>query len=267
MKPTIRILPDADQLAHSAARLFLSRFTLSNTIQVQFTVALSGGPIQKKIFEILGNDERLKKQVVYGVEFELMEYVHFFWTDERHVPPDHAESNYKLAYDSMLSPLGIREANIHRIKGELEDAGEAAYQYEAEIMRGFPISEGRLPRFDLIFLGMGSDGHTASLFPGTKALREEKRLVVSNWVGKICTDRITMTASLLNNAACVVFLVSVQDKALPVKAVLEGMHEPQQLPAQLIRPESGKLIWLLDSAAASLLRIESHALVNPEDIQ
>jgi 6-phosphogluconolactonase len=114
---------------------------------------------------------------------------------------------------------------------------------------------------------MGSDGHIASLFPGTKALQEEKRLVVSNWVGKICTDRITMTAPLLNNAACVVFLVSGQDKALPVKAVLEGRREPQQLPAQLIRPESGKLIWLLDSAAASLLRTESHALVNPEDIQ
>jgi 6-phosphogluconolactonase len=267
MKPTIRIFPDADQLARSAARLFLSRFTLSNTIQVQFTVALSCGPLQKKIFEILGNDERLKKQVVYGVEFELMEYVHFFWTDERHVPPDHTESNYKQAYESMLSPLGIREANIHRIKGELEDTGEAAYQYEAEILRGFPISDGRLPRFDLIFLEMGADGHTASLFPGTKALQEEKRLVVSNWVGKICTDRITMTAPLLNSAACVVFLVSGQDKALPVKAVLEGRREPQQLPAQLIRPESGKLIWLLDSAAASLLGTESLALVNPEDIQ
>jgi 6-phosphogluconolactonase len=267
MKPTIRILPDADQLAHFAARLFLSRLTLTNSIQVQFTVALSGGSTPKKMFEILGNDERLKKQVKYGVEFELMEYVHFFWSDERHVPPDHAESNYKLAYDSMLSPLGIREANIHRIKGELEDASETAHEYEAEILRGFPVSEGQLPKFDLIFLGMGSDGHTASLFPGTKALQEEKRLVVSNWVGKFYTDRITMTAPLLNNAACVVFLVSGQDKALPLKAVLEGRYEPQQLPAQLIRPESGKLIWLLDSAAASLLRTESHALISPEDLQ
>jgi 6-phosphogluconolactonase len=267
MKPTIRILPDADQLAHFAARLFLSRLTLTNSIQVQFTVALSGGSTPKKMFEILGNDERLKKQVKYGVEFEFMEYVHFFWSDERHVPPDHAESNYKLAYDSMLSPLGIREANIHRIKGELEDASEAAHEYEAEILRGFPVSEGQLPKFDLIFLGMGSDGHTASLFPGTKALQEEKRLVVSNWVGKFYTERITMTAPLLNNAACVVFLVSGQDKALPLKAVLEGRYEPQQLPAQLIRPVSGKLIWLLDSAAASLLRTESHALVSPEDLQ
>jgi 6-phosphogluconolactonase len=196
-----------------------------------------------------------------------LEYVHFFWSDERHVPPDHAESNYKLAYDSMLSPLGVREANIHRIKGELEDAGEAARQYEAEILRDFPVSEGQLPKFDLIFLGMGSDGHTASLFPGTKALQEENRLVVSNWVGKFYTERITMTAPLLNNAACVVFLVSGQDKALPLKAVLEGKYEPQQLPAQLIRPESGKLVWLLDSAAASLLRTESHALVSPEDLQ
>ncbi len=267
MKPTIRIFPDADQLARFAAGLFLSRLTLSMSLQVEFTVALSGGSTSKKMFEILGNDERLKKQVKYGVEFELLEYVHFFWTDERHVPPDHAESNYKLAYDSMLSPLGIREANIHRIKGELEDAGEAARQYEAEILRDFPSSEGQLPKFDLIFLGMGPDGHTASLFPGTKALQEENRLVVSNWVGKFYTERITMTAPLLNNAACVVFLVSGQDKALPLKAVLEGRYEPQQLPAQLVRPESGKLTWLLDSAAASLLGTESQALVDPEDLQ
>jgi 6-phosphogluconolactonase len=263
MEPTIRILPDADQLARFAAGLFLSRLTLTNSIQVQFTVALSGGSTPKKMFEILGNDERLKKQVGLG----MWDYVHFFWSDERHVAPDHAESNYKLAYDSMLSPLGIREANIHRIKGELEDAGEAARQYEAEILRDFPASEGQLPKFDLIFLGMGPDGHTASLFPGTKALQEEKRLVVSNWVGKFNTERITMTAPLLNNAACVVFLVSGQDKALPVKAVLEGRYEPQQLPAQLIRPESGKLTWLLDSAAASLLGTESQALVEHEDLQ
>jgi 6-phosphogluconolactonase len=263
MKPTIRIFPDADQLARFAARLFLSRLTLTMSLQVEFTVALSGGSTPKKMFEILGNDERLKKQVGHG----LWDYVHFFWSDERHVPPDHAESNYKLAYDSMLSPLGIRETNIHRIKGELEDAGEAARQYEAEILRDFPVSEGQLPKFDLIFLGMGSDGHTASLFPGTKALQEENRLVVSNWVGKFYTERITMTAPLLNNATCVVFLVSGQDKALPLKGVLEGRYEPLQLPAQLVRPESGKLMWLLDSAAASLLGAESRTLVNPEDLQ
>jgi 6-phosphogluconolactonase len=263
VRPTIRIFPDADQLARFAARLFVSRFVFTLPIQVEFTVALSGGSTPKKMFEILGNDERLKKQVKLGT----WEYVHFFWGDERHVPPDHAESNYKLAYDSMLSPLGVREANIHRIKGELEDAGEAARQYEAEILRDFPSSEGQLPKFDLIFLGMGSDGHTASLFPGTKALQEENRLVVSNWVGKFYTERITMTAPLLNNAACVVFLVSGQDKALPLKAVLEGRYEPQQLPAQLVRPESGKFIWLLDSAAASLLGTESRALVEHEDLQ
>ncbi|HKQ75085.1 MAG TPA: 6-phosphogluconolactonase [Blastocatellia bacterium] len=263
MKPIIRIFPDADKLAHFAARLFQMRMIGSITIQVEFTVALSGGATPKKMFEILGNDERLKKQVQHGT----WDYLHFFWGDERHVPPDHAESNYKLAYDTMLSKLGVREANIHRIKGELEDAGEAARQYEAEILQGFPALENQIPRFDLIFLGMGSDGHTASLFPGTKALTEEKRLVVSNWVGKFNTDRITMTAPLLNNAACVVFMVSGQDKALPVKATLEGRYEPQQLPAQLIRPESGKLIWLLDSAAASLLRDENKASSHHEELQ
>jgi 6-phosphogluconolactonase len=111
-----------------------------------------------------------------------------------------------------------------------------------------------LPRFDLVFLGLGPEGHTASLFPGTKALHEERRLVVSNWVGKFYTDRITMTPPLLNNAACVIFLVSGEDKALPLKAVLEGPHEPAQLPAQLIRPSHGRLLWLIDRPAASLLQ-------------
>ena len=233
--------------------------TLTNVIQVQYTVALSGGTIQQKTFEILGNDGRLKKQVDYG----FWDYVHFFWSDERVVPADHAESNYKLADDTMLSKWGIRQANIHRIKGELKDADEAARQYEAEIRRGFPISEGQLPKFDLILLEMGSDGQVAALFPSTKALQEEKRLVVSNWVGKFNEDRITMTAPLLNNAACVILLASGKDKALVVKAVLEGRCEPQQLPAQLIRPEAGKSIWLLDFAAASLLQTESHALIQP----
>jgi 6-phosphogluconolactonase len=117
----------------------------------------------------------------------------------------------------------------------------------------FHLSEGQLPRFDLIMLGMGPDGHTASLFPGTKALNESNRLVTSNWVGKFYTHRITMTAPVLNNAACVMFMAGGQDKAQPLKAVLEGPYEPAQLPSQLIRPAHGTLLWLVDQSAASLL--------------
>lgn len=116
--------------------------------------------------------------------------------------------------------------------------------------------EGQLPRFDLVFLGLGPEAHTASLFPGTQALHEAKRLVVSNWVGKFFTDRITMTPPVLNNAACVIFLVSGEEKALPLKAVREGKYEPEQLPAQLIQPKHGRLLWLVDQVAASLLQTD-----------
>jgi 6-phosphogluconolactonase len=118
----------------------------------------------------------------------------------------------------------------------------------------FHLAAGQLPRFDLIFLGLGPEGHTASLFPGTQALHETRRLVVSTWVGKFFTDRITLTPAVLNNAAGVIFLVSGDDKALALKAVLEGNYEPEQLPAQLIRPAHGRLLWLVDRAAASLLQ-------------
>jgi 6-phosphogluconolactonase len=140
------------------------------------------------------------------------------------------------------------------VQSEHPDAGQAADDYEQTLRVFFRVSTGQLPRFDLVFLGLGPEAHTASLFPGTKALHETKRLVVSNWVGKFFTDRMTMTPPILNNAACVVFLVSGEDKALPLKAVLEGHYELEQLPAQLIRPEHGRLLWLVDQDAASLLQ-------------
>jgi 6-phosphogluconolactonase len=139
------------------------------------------------------------------------------------------------------------------MRGEYKETEKAAAEYEQALRECVHLSAGQLPRFDLVMLGMGPDGHTASLFPGTKALEEHERLVTSNWVGKFYTHRITMTAPVLNNAACVMFMARGQDKAQPLKAVLEGPYEPAQLPAQLIRPAHGTLWWLVDQSAAALL--------------
>jgi 6-phosphogluconolactonase len=159
-----------------------------------------------------------------------------------------------MTHEALLSKVPIPPAHVYRIKSEHPDAGQAAHDYEHMLREFFQVAAGEVPRFDLVFLGLGPEAHTASLFPGTKALHETKRLVVSNWIGKFFTDRITMTPPILNHAACVVFLVSGKDKALPLKAVLEGPYEPEQLPAQLVRTERGRLLWLVDRDAASLLR-------------
>jgi 6-phosphogluconolactonase len=249
MKPTIRIFP-SDALATFAVETTIKTIAtcLNKHKRDRFTLVLSGGSTPKQMFHLFASEEIYRNNPPI-----FWEKVHFFWGDERHVGPDHPESNFKTAFDLMLSKLQIPAGNIHRIKGEMANAADAAKEYEQELRDFFQLTGEALPRFDLIFLGLGNDGHTASLFPGTRALGEERKLVVSNWVGKLDTDRITMTAPVINNAEKVVFLVAGEDKAMPLKSVLEGAHEPQQLPAQLIQPQRGRLLWLLDSQAARLL--------------
>ncbi len=212
-----------------------------------FNVVLSGGSTPQGLFSLLASDETLRPQVQW-------KKTHFFWGDERHAPPDDPDSNFHMANEALLSKLSIDPKRIWRIKGELENTEAAAEEYEHTLIGHFHLAEGQLPRFDLVLLGMGPDGHTASLFPGTKALHAQEHLVVSNWVGKLDTDRITLTPRVLNNAAAVVFLVSGGDKAQALKSVLEGSFEPEQLPAQLIRPVDGRLLWLADQQAARLLK-------------
>jgi 6-phosphogluconolactonase len=211
-----------------------------------FTVALSGGSTPKALYSLLTSDRDLNSRVPW-------QKTDFFFGDERHVPPDHPDSNYRSAQEGMLSKIPVSPERVFRMKGEYKEAEKAAAEYDQVLREFFHLSEGQLPRFDLIMLGMGPDGHTASLFPGTKALNEQSRLVTSNWVGKFYTQRITMTAPVLNSAACVMFMAGGQDKAQPLKAVLEGPYEPAQLPSQLIRPTHGTLLWLVDQSAASLL--------------
>jgi 6-phosphogluconolactonase len=242
----IRILADANSIAQTAAAEFLQLAGGAVREKGSFSVALAGGSTPKALYGLLAGNPLLQAKVPWSK-------IQFFFGDERHVPPDHPESNFRMAKEAMFDKAPINPEQVHRIKAEKRNAAEAAVQYEDDLRASFRLAADQLPGFDLVLLGMGPEGHTASLFPGTKALQEERRLVVSNWVGKLYTDRITLTPPVLNNAARVIFMVHGEEKAPALKAVLEGPYEPEQLPAQLIRPKLGKVLWLVDPSAASML--------------
>ena len=246
MNPEVSIVADSGELCGAAATEFVRAAAEAIAARGSFSVALAGGSTPKALYSLLATDATLRAQVPWGK-------IAFFFGDERHVPPTDADSNFRMANESMLSKAPVNPALVFRISGELPDTGTAADMYEQQLNTYFHLTDGQLPRFDLVMLGMGPDGHTASLFPGTKALQEKKRLVAANWVGKFYTWRITMTAPVLNNAALVMFTAHGDDKAAPLKAVLEGPLEPEQLPSQLIRPSSGRLLWLVDKTAARML--------------
>jgi len=207
----------------------------------RFSVALSGGNTPRTVYSLLANEH---KQLPW-------DRIHIFFGDERHVPPDDPESNFRMASESLLSKVPIPQNNVHRIRAEL-DAEAAAMQYEQELREFFHLMDHDWPRFDLIFLGLGDDGHTASLFPGSKALSNESSRVAANWVEKFQTSRITLTFPVLNHAAEIVFLVSGAGKARILSEVLRpGVRK---FPAQNVQPENGRLLWLVDQDAGSLLR-------------
>jgi 6-phosphogluconolactonase len=249
-----------EALHASAAAMFVSSAVQAVSVHGTFAVALAGGTTPRGVYARLAEDATLRSQVPW-------DNVHFFWGDERHVAPDHPDSNFRMAREAMLDRLAIDPTHVWRIKGEYESASEAADAYEHDLRQFFRVGRtgeagavgeqglpaADVPRFDLVLLGLGPDGHTASLFPGTDALREQRRFAVSNWVAKLESQRITLTAPVLNNAADVLFLVHGTDKAEALKAVLEGPYQPEHLPAQLIRPARGRLRWLVDQTAAHLL--------------
>lgn len=247
IKPIIEILSDADELASRAAQLIFDRSREALAKNNTFTVALSGGSTPKRLYELLAKPEEFPFQLPW-------EQTHFFWTDERPVGPDHPDSNYGMTNEALLRYVELPKGNVHRIYGELASAEEAAKDYEAEMRSHFKLAADELPRFDLILLGLGEDGHTASIFPGTDVLTETRRLVSSLWVQKLNSYRITMTLPVLNNAATIVFLVSGAAKASIIHEVLEG--EPSRFPAQAVQPTNGDLIWLLDKPAASKLNLQ-----------
>ncbi|MEO6724948.1 MAG: 6-phosphogluconolactonase [Blastocatellia bacterium] len=238
----LEIYDNAKELAWAAAMRFASLAEQAIQERGRFAVALSGGSTPKAMFSILAGKpfaDALPWQGIY-----------FFWGDERCVPPDHADSNYRMANETLLSKIAVPRENIFCIPAEDEDHDRAAANYSDTIGQFFNSD---LPRFDLVFLGMGADGHTASLFPGTTALQFEDRIAVANHVEKFQTYRITLTAAAINNAENVIFLIAGEDKAAILKEVLEGDRQPEKYPSQLIHPVNGQLLWMLDEAAAAEL--------------
>lgn len=239
---TIRVLPTSADLFRGAAEEFVRVGRAAISEEGRFTVALSGGSTPRSLYSLLAKD-----------------YADFSWSrtflffgDERHVPPTDPDSNYRMVNEALLTKISIPAGNVHRVHAENLDAAAVASQYEERLQNFFQLQPGKLPRFDLILLGMGSDGHTASLFPDSEGLKEESRLVIANWVEKFKTHRITFTFPVLNHAAEVMFLASGADKADTVRQVLEGKHPPP-FPAQQVQPD-GRLVWMLDDAAAAKLR-------------
>ncbi|PYX18498.1 MAG: 6-phosphogluconolactonase [Acidobacteria bacterium] len=235
----IRILNTPQELFQAAAAEFIALASTAIRDHEKFSVALSGGSTPKSLYSVLA-----KATLSW-------EKIFFFWSDERHVPPDHPDSNYRMAKEALLSKVPVPPENIFRVRAEEKDANVVAKDYEEALKLFFRLKPGEFPRFDLILLGLGPDGHTASLFPNTAALNETKRLVVANWVEKLKTTRITFTYPVLNHAACVIFLVSGADKADMVRNVLEDGRAG--LPSQRVHPVNGRLLWLLDKGAASKL--------------
>jgi 6-phosphogluconolactonase len=244
----IQILPDAAAIAQRAAEIFVQTAKSAVADHGVFNVALSGGSTPKALNNLLAA-EPLRSQVPW-------DKLKIFFGDERHAAPTDPDSNYRMTTDTLLSKAPLKPAQVHRIMGEYPEAEKAALEYEQVLRTQFNLAAGQLPRFDLMFLGMGDEGHTLSLFPGTKALHDGGRLVMHNWVGKLYTDRITSTAPVANNSALVVFMIAGAGKAPALKAVLEGPYEPEQLPSQLINPTNGKLLFLLDTTASAMLSKE-----------
>jgi 6-phosphogluconolactonase len=240
----IRTLTTPQELFAAAAEEVIRAATDAVAERSRFTIALSGGSTPKSLFNLLATNARTVLP---------WDRMFFFWGDERHVPPTDPDSNYKMAEETMLSKIPVAAGNVFRIAAENPDAAAAAESYEKTLQKFFALQSGGLPRFDLILLGMGPDGHTASLFPGSAGLQEKSRLVIANWVDKFKTHRLTFTLPVLNAAACVAFLVSGTDKAPALHAVLESDAPGEQYPSKLVRPTDGKLIWLIDRAAASQL--------------
>jgi 6-phosphogluconolactonase len=247
--PNLHICQNTEDLYLQVASLFTDVANEAIAKQGRFTVALSGGSTPKGVYSLLAQGEPRSQPIAWP-------YVHVFWGDERCVPPDHSESNYRMAHEALLSRVPIPPQNIHRIQTELAPL-EAAYNYERELRAVFSLEANTFPCFDLVLLGMGPDGHTASLFPKTSGLQEEHRLVVAHYVDTLASWRVSLSAPALNAAAQVVFLISGGDKALTLKEVLEGPSQPDRLPVQRICPVHGTLQWFVEQAAARELTTQS----------
>ena len=242
MKPEIRFFNDLEDLSRTAANLFIKQAEQSISERNRFLVALNGGSTPTRLFQLLATDEHEKAD---------WSKVHIFWGDERCVPPNDSGSSYGQARDILLSHVLIPDVNIHRIKGELGPA-EASKDYFLTL-KGFASPPLEWPRFDLVYLGMGEDGHTASLFPGSPVDVSEPVMPVTAHYQDRPANRVTLTPIVFNSARMVVFMAGGEKKAIHLAEVLSDRYNPAKYPAQRIKPKDGRLIWLVDEAAASRL--------------
>jgi 6-phosphogluconolactonase len=243
---TYRVLPTPEATARAAAQLFTDAAVKAAAARGTARIAISGGTTPKAMFALLASPaEPFLKQVPWD-KLEL------YWVDERCVPPDHAESNYRMTKEALLSKVPLPSERVHRMEGELEPEVAAA-RYEAVIRNTFRLEGAETPTFDLVQLGMGDDGHTASLFPHTDALNEMSHIVVPNHVPQKDTWRITLTWPVINQGREVEFMIEGGAKTQVLHDVFLGPYQPETYPSQLIRPASGRLTLLLDAAAASKL--------------
>lgn len=242
-EPEIIVCDESLELYSKSAAAFMALATASYEKKGRFNVALSGGSTPLPLYALLASapfSERVR-----------WDSVHFFWSDERCVSPEHEDSNFGAAKAVLLDKIGVDESQVHRIEGELGE--DAATAYELELKRAFGLSSGEFPLFDLILLGMGVDGHTASLFPQSDALYEEEKLVAPLYVDKLGSLRITFTPPLIQKAANIIFIVKGGEKSPALRAVLEGPFDPSALPAALTLLAEGRVRWFIDKPAASLL--------------
>jgi 6-phosphogluconolactonase len=238
----IRTFSDQHEQALAVAEVFAQTGTHAIATEGRFTVSLAGGSTPKAAYQLLASPD-------FSTRLDWSK-AHIFWGDERCVPPDHPESNYRMACETLIGEVPLPGSNIHRMEGELEPV-EAARRYD----KGLRTFFGNTPHFDLILLGMGTDGHTASIFPGTSALQETQAWAIANYVDKLSSWRITLTPGILNQARKIIFIVSGENKARPLQQVLMGEYQPEIYPSQLIKPISGNLTWLLDKSAAKFINL------------
>ncbi|MDP1572365.1 MAG: 6-phosphogluconolactonase [Vicinamibacterales bacterium] len=235
--PEVVVAAGPDELAQLAADRVALAAHASVEARGAFHLALAGGSTPRRLYERLAGDPAYAAQP--------WARTHIYFGDERCVPPDHPDSNFRMAYESLLTRVPVPAAQVHRMEGEDPDPAAAAARYEARVRRALPHGVGEAPRLDLVLLGLGADGHTASLFPGTTALEASSHLVAATWVEAVAAFRLTMTLPLLNAARAVVFLVAGEDKAEAVRRVLTPPPGAPPLPAARVRPTDGTLTWLL----------------------
>ena len=243
----IKVFDSIEKLNRFAAEKIVEIAKQSIGERGRFTIALAGGSTPKSLYRLFAGDE-FKNKIDWN-------FVYFFFGDERNVLPYDADSNFRMANENLFAPLQISDGNIFRWNTEAKDADIIVKGYETVLSVFFGLDEkNQLPRFDLILLGMGDDGHTASLFPYTKALNETVKIAVANPVEKLDTTRLTLTFPVINNARNVMFLVKGADKAETLKAVLEDEFQPEKFPAQAVKPVDGELFWLVEKEAARFLK-------------